>query len=88
MSDLKAAEAIASQGGGAAPAPAAAERSAPVEANKMENKLEVNKENKPKTEKATDVAGRKEKGTPGGFFKKLMPWKKEKKTETTAAATT
>lgn len=54
----------------------------------MENKLEMNKENKPKTEKATDVAGRKEKGTPGGFFKKLMPWKKEKKTEAPAAVKT
>lgn len=47
----------------------------------------MNKENKPKTEKASDVAGRKEKGTPGGFFKKLMPWKKEKKAETPVVKT-
>lgn len=50
----------------------------------MENKLEMNKANKPKAEKATDVAGRKEKGTPGGFFKKLMFWKKDKAPATTA----
>lgn len=49
----------------------------------MENQLEMSKANKTKAEKASDVAGRKHKGTPGGFFKKLMPWKKDKKTEST-----
>ena len=47
----------------------------------MESKLEANKADKPTTKTAKDVAGREKKGTPGGFFKKLMFWKRDKKPE-------
>ena len=41
----------------------------------MENNLEMNKANKVETTEATDVAGRKGKGTGTGLLEKLIPGK-------------
>ena len=39
--------------------------------DKMENQLEIEKENKPSSDKAEDVAGRKEKGSVTGLLQKM-----------------
>jgi len=42
----------------------------------MENRLEANKANKPETKDASEVAGRRGKGTGTGLLEKLIPDKK------------
>ncbi|KAK4893262.1 hypothetical protein LTR27_008385 [Elasticomyces elasticus] len=67
--------AAASEGGPRQDRSSAA-REQSFESGKMENSLEMNKANKVETTQASQVAGRKEKGTGTGLLDKLTPGKK------------
>ncbi|TKA65826.1 hypothetical protein B0A55_08880 [Friedmanniomyces simplex] len=71
----KQAEIAASEGGPRQDRSTAA-RKQDYGSGKMENSLEMNKANKVETKEASDVAGRKEKGSGTGLLEKLTPGKK------------
>ncbi|KAK3631499.1 hypothetical protein LTR56_016863 [Elasticomyces elasticus] len=62
--------------GGPRQARSSAAREQSFESGKMENSLEMNKANKVETTEASQVAGRKDKGTGTGLLDKLTPGKK------------
>ncbi|EMC96336.1 hypothetical protein BAUCODRAFT_147964 [Baudoinia panamericana UAMH 10762] len=75
MADYKADEVASSAGGQQQDRSSTARKTAAGD-GRMENSLEMNKANKVETTEASDVAGRKDKGTGTGRIEKLMPGKK------------
>ncbi|KAK4550476.1 hypothetical protein LTR36_000055 [Oleoguttula mirabilis] len=72
----KQAEDVASSEGGPKTDRSTEARGTQLESGKMENSLEANKANKVYMSDASEVAGRKGKGTGTGLLDKLTPGKK------------